>query len=101
MNGNSPPFPNPNVKPAIANVPTIRFAPLLDRDEVELAKLVAACETVGFFYVDLSDEGSNKMFTQLEAVSDLVKLWMKQPREKKCQTVTSKSRITRLLRLLY
>ncbi|KAK3314213.1 hypothetical protein B0H66DRAFT_374245 [Apodospora peruviana] len=86
----SPPFPNPAVKqPAVAQLQTIRFSPLLDRDEAELAKLTKACETDGFFYLDLSDMGADRLFADLDEASDLVKNWMKQPREKKCETITT------------
>ena len=87
---NPPPFPNATMNPSIANLQTIKFAPLLDRDETELKSLVRACEEDGFFYLDLSDQGAGKLFNNLDALSKLVKKWMKQPREKKCQTVTSK-----------
>ncbi len=82
-------FPNPSMQSIIAKLETTKFAPLLDRDEVELAKLAQACENEGFFYLDLSDRGSDRLFDDLERVSGLVKNWMKQPREMKCQTVTS------------
>ncbi|KAE8137268.1 hypothetical protein BDV38DRAFT_293023 [Aspergillus pseudotamarii] len=86
---NSPPFPNPGVVPRVANLHTVKFAPLLDRNETELAKLVEACEKDGFFYLDLCDKGAERLFQNLEEVSDLVKKWMTQPREQKCRTVTT------------
>ena len=86
----SPPFPDPTVEPKVAKLQTVKFAPLLDRDATEPAKLVSACENDGFFYLDLSDRGADRLFQSLEEVSELVKIWIKQPREKKCQTVTSK-----------
>lgn len=86
----SNPFPGSDPNPLFANLQTIKFAPLLDQDKDELAKLVRACETDGFFYLDLSDQGSQKLFDDLEFLSTAVKEWLRQPLEKKCETVTSK-----------
>ena len=84
------PFPNPQIEPQIAKLQTIKFSLLLDRNDFELAKLIKACETDGFFYLDLSDEGADKLYKDLDSASSIVKKWMSQPREKKCQTYTSK-----------
>jgi hypothetical protein len=90
LNPDSNPFPGFDPNPTIARQ-TVKFVTLLDQDRCELKKLVQACEADGFFYLDLSDRGSQKLFDDLESLSIFIKEWLNQPREKQCETITSKT----------
>ncbi|TID19645.1 2og-fe oxygenase family protein [Venturia nashicola] len=54
----------------VANLRTINFSKLVDRDSAEAQKLVLACQEVGFFYLDLTDPGSKDLLlNKQEAVA--------------------------------
>jgi isopenicillin N synthase-like dioxygenase len=63
----------------IAQIDTITFSKLLDRDPQQTNKLVSACENVGFFYLDISDVHSATMLRNLDALNLIMKDWFAQP----------------------
>lgn len=82
------PFPNQSIVPKTAELHTVIFSKLLDQDDVELAKMISACQRDGFFYLNLLDKGSDKMFKDLDNLTQIMKDWFAQPVESKLQTET-------------
>lgn len=82
------PFPNQLSIPQSAELHTITFSKLLDQDDAELAKMISACQTDGFFYLNLLDKGSDKMFKDLDNLTQIMKDWFAQPADSKLQTET-------------
>ena len=72
----------------LANLPTISWSRLLQHSEAEISALLSACETHGFFYLDLTDEGSANFLEELAAVNKITETWFRQPVEKKMETET-------------
>ncbi|KAK2009851.1 Clavaminate synthase-like protein [Colletotrichum eremochloae] len=83
-----PGLTHPTTAP-LAQLRTIKFSSLLDRDPAELTKLIRACEEVGFFYLDLTSPCDEKMLRNLEDLSALMKGWFMHSLEKKLQTRTA------------
>ncbi|KAF4835782.1 hypothetical protein CGCTS75_v002383 [Colletotrichum tropicale] len=48
-----------------ADLRTIKFESLFDKDHDSLEALIKACETDGFFYLDLQATGSEKFWKDL------------------------------------
>ena len=71
-----------------AFLPTINWSRLTQKSEAEISALLIACETHGFFYLDLTDEGSAAFLQELAAVNKVTEEWFRQPREKKLETET-------------
>ncbi|TXC09024.1 hypothetical protein FocTR4_00004551 [Fusarium oxysporum f. sp. cubense] len=71
-----------------ANLFTVKFSNLFDRDSREVDALLQACERDGFFYLDLRDSCSAKLWRDLERVSEMAKRWFSQPVEDKLKTPT-------------
>lgn len=71
-----------------ADLLTIDFARLFDKDPKEVANLVHACERDGFFYVDLNNPTSAKFWENLTRVDKITKEWFASPEEEKLQTPT-------------
>jgi isopenicillin N synthase-like dioxygenase len=63
----------------LANLDTITFSKLLDRNPEQVSKLLSACENVGFFYLDISDQYSATMLENLEGVNSAMREWFAQP----------------------
>jgi isopenicillin N synthase-like dioxygenase len=63
----------------LANLDTITFSKLLDRNPEQVSKLLSACENVGFFYLDISDQYSATMLENLEGVNRAMREWFAQP----------------------
>lgn len=66
-----------------AQLDTIVFTKLLDRDPEQVRKLMSACENVGFFYLDISDHYSASMLNNLENLNAVMRKWFAQPEAKK------------------
>ncbi|KAH6993967.1 hypothetical protein EDB82DRAFT_475724 [Fusarium venenatum] len=71
-----------------ADLYTVKFDNLFDRDEQELKTLIKACERDGFFYLDLQSSSSGKLWKDLDQVSEIAKQWFSQPAEIKLKTPT-------------
>ncbi|KAH7381965.1 hypothetical protein BKA64DRAFT_697724 [Cadophora sp. MPI-SDFR-AT-0126] len=67
----------------IAQLDTVVFSKLLDRDPEQIKKLISSCEKDGFFYLDISDQYSAKMLKTFEELSSTMKQWFAQPTEVK------------------
>ena len=72
----------------LANLPTINWSRLLQHSEAEISALLSACETHGFFYLDMTDEGSAVFLEQLASINEITKEWFRQPLDKKMETET-------------
>ena len=72
----------------LANLPTIHWSRLLQHCEAEISALLSACETHGFFYLDMTDEGSAVFLEQLASINEVTKEWFRQPLDKKMETET-------------
>ena len=74
---------------AIAQLDTIDFAKLLSQEPSEISKLLHACQTAGFFYVDIQGqsarsllEDEERMYKAMEAYFDQsMEIKMKDDRE--------------------
>ena len=66
-----------------ADLPTIAFDKLIDRDPQELSKLLAAGEKEGFFYLDLTKPESKGLYDDYENVLSIMKAWFNLPLEEK------------------
>jgi isopenicillin N synthase-like dioxygenase len=73
-------------KTPLANLKTIKFSQLVDGNEAVLKELTTACEHHGFFYLDLTDKGSGKMFRDLSKLRIIMKDWFAQPLSSKLKT---------------
>ncbi|KAJ5898822.1 hypothetical protein N7495_003566 [Penicillium taxi] len=71
-----------------AELSTIRFINLFDKDKSELRKLIAACENDGFFYLDLESSGSEKFWADLYEIDSITKKWFSQSTDVKLKTPT-------------
>lgn len=71
-----------------ADLSTIRFEKIFDKDEEEMARLVQACENEGFFYLDLRSPGSEKLWSDLRDVDSVTQRWFSQPADVKLKTPT-------------
>lgn len=71
-----------------ADLLTIDFANLFDKDPKELAKLIYACERDGFFYIDLQNPSSVNFWSDLFRVDEITKKWFALPEDVKLQTPT-------------
>lgn len=63
----------------LAKLDTITFSKLLDRNPEQVSKLMSACENVGFFYLDISDQYSATMLENLDRVNSAMRDWFAQP----------------------
>ena len=79
---------NPYDNVNIADLCTVKFHNLFDRDEQELETLLKACERDGFFYLDLQGSGSGTLWKDLDRVGKITKSWFAQPVEVKLKTPT-------------
>ncbi|KAK1715146.1 hypothetical protein BDP67DRAFT_400276 [Colletotrichum lupini] len=62
-----------------ANLDTVVFSKVLDRDPATIDKIISACENVGFFYLDISDQYSATMLENLDRLNIVMKDWFDQP----------------------
>ena len=67
----------------IAQLGTVVFSKILDRNPEQIKKLITACEKDGFFYLDISDQYAAKMLETFAELSSLMKEWFAQPTEVK------------------
>jgi isopenicillin N synthase-like dioxygenase len=66
-----------------AQLETLSFANLANRDQSELTKLLNACQNQGFFYLDVrGSSASNGLEDRLRALSS-TKKWFDSPTEEK------------------
>ena len=79
---------NPYDQVKTADLYTIKCENLFGRDEDEVQTLLKACERDGFFYLDLRSLGSEKLWQDLDQLSQITKRWFAQPAEEKLQTPT-------------
>ncbi|KAI4603389.1 hypothetical protein KJ359_006184 [Pestalotiopsis sp. 9143b] len=80
--------PQKNDPVALAALRTIDFSRLMDRNPVEMTKLILACQDVGFFYLDLNSPGCEGLLSNLQNVTEHMKRWFNQDRITKMKTVT-------------
>ena len=66
-----------------ADLRTLSFDKLIDRDPQELAKLLAAGEKEGFFYLDLTKPESQGLYKDYEDILSFMKVWFDNPLEEK------------------
>ncbi|GLA74670.1 hypothetical protein AtubIFM55763_005916 [Aspergillus tubingensis] len=71
-----------------ADLSTIQFINLFDKDKSELKKFIKACEKDGFFYLDLQHGGSEKFWTDLYEIDTIIKKWFSQPEHVKMKAPT-------------
>lgn len=71
-----------------ADLSTIQFYNLFDKNKSEMKKLLTACEEDGFFYLNLQSEGSEKFWKDLDEIDRLAKDWFAQPTAVKLKTPT-------------
>ncbi|KAJ0305762.1 hypothetical protein Brms1b_010656 [Colletotrichum noveboracense] len=71
-----------------ADLRTIKFESLFDKDHDSLEALIKACETDGFFYLDLQATGSEKFWKDLKEIDEVTKNWFSQSTEVKLKTPT-------------
>ncbi|KAJ0269944.1 hypothetical protein Brms1b_010657 [Colletotrichum noveboracense] len=71
-----------------ANLHTLNFRSLVNKDEKSLSTLLSACENHGFFYLDLRDWESGSMLKNYESAGQIMKQWFNQPLEEKLRTET-------------
>ena len=67
----------------IAPLETIDFASLVRKDPGEIAKLLKSSQTHGFFYVDLQNDATNQILTDLQGILRVVERYFDQPLEVK------------------
>ncbi|KAK6826141.1 hypothetical protein PG987_013635 [Apiospora arundinis] len=72
----------------VASLRTIDFSKLIDRDAMEMTKLILACQEVGFFYLDLSSSGCENLLFNRDVVSGHMEQWFNQDKAEKAKTVT-------------
>ncbi|KAI0913822.1 hypothetical protein F4823DRAFT_640362 [Ustulina deusta] len=72
----------------VAQLNTVVFSKILDRDPEQMKSLMTAIQTVGFFYLDLSDKYSEGMLNNLKRCSSVMKDWFSQPNAVKSQYKT-------------
>lgn len=80
--------PQKDTPVALAALRTIDFSRLMDRNPVEMTKLILACQEVGFFYLNLNSPGCEGLLSNLENVTEHMKQWFNQDRITKMKTVT-------------
>lgn len=66
-----------------AELQTVNFAKILDKDEAEIRRLTSACENYGFFYLDLTDRACSRVIDDLHQLKQIMTSWFSQPTEKK------------------
>lgn len=71
-----------------AELQTLSFSKLVARDESELRALLSACETYGFFYLDLHDWKSGEMLRDRDGTDAILEDWFRLPLEVKEKTET-------------
>jgi isopenicillin N synthase-like dioxygenase len=71
-----------------ADLQTLSFSKLVARDESELRALLSACETYGFFYLDLHDWKSGEIVRDRDATDVILEEWFRLPLEVKEKTET-------------
>lgn len=62
---------------------TIDFAHLLAKEPAEIAKLIKASETLGFFYLNLQSEASQQILAATQGVYRVIEEYFCQPQELK------------------
>ncbi|KAK1985470.1 hypothetical protein LZ30DRAFT_708340 [Colletotrichum cereale] len=62
-----------------ATLDTVTFSKVLDRDPETMKTIISACENVGFFYLDISDQYSATMLNNLDKLNSVMKDWFAQP----------------------
>ncbi|KAJ3572847.1 hypothetical protein NPX13_g4913 [Xylaria arbuscula] len=72
----------------VAKLKTVVFSKILDRDPEQMDNLMSAIQTVGFFYLDLSDKYSEGMLKNLEKCSSVMEDWFNEPDTVKSQYKT-------------
>lgn len=63
----------------VAHLETIDFAKLLAHEEAEISKLVSACATAGFFYVDLRGQSARTLIEDEESMYQAMAEYFDQP----------------------
>jgi isopenicillin N synthase-like dioxygenase len=73
--------------PVLANLHTIRYQKLLDNEPQELSRLLNACQTDGFFYLDL--RSASLLLDLYRNLMTLTEKYFDQPVESKLLDVVS------------
>ena len=68
---------------SIAPLETVDFSRLVTRDEAEISKLLASCQTHGFFYLDLQNAESRPILEDAQHVVRIMENYFAQPLEVK------------------
>lgn len=68
-----------------AVIQTVAFDKLVRRDATELARLLAACEQEGFFYLDLTSPESKSLYDDYKSVLSVMKEWFNESPEEKAK----------------
>lgn len=63
----------------VAQLEAVSFSQLLRRDELELSKLLRACQKDGFFYLDLANGSKSQMLRDWKTMLPLMQRWFDQP----------------------
>ncbi|KAK3314215.1 hypothetical protein B0H66DRAFT_630699 [Apodospora peruviana] len=77
----------PQLSP-LANLQTIDFDKLVNKDADEVRRLVEICTNDGFLYLDLTQWNGGKLLKSLDECNNIVKDWFTKPIEEKAATVT-------------
>lgn len=67
----------------IAPLETIDFARLAAKEPSEVAKLLKSSQTLGFFYLDLQNDATKRITTDLQDVLSVTEKYFDQPHELK------------------
>ncbi|GAW12958.1 hypothetical protein ANO14919_023310 [Xylariales sp. No.14919] len=70
---------SPHAFKPVAKLNVVAFSKVLDRDPEQMNSLMTAIQTVGFFYLDISDKYSESMLKNLEECSSVMKSWFSEP----------------------
>lgn len=80
------PSPYADERPfSVAQLQTFSFQKLSNKDPAEVARLLAAGERDGFFYLDLTAPGSQGLWDDYQGVLSTMKSFFEQPLEEKRQ----------------
>lgn len=72
-------------KSNLANLQTIKFAKLANKEPAELQRLLDACQQQGFFYLDLAESGSSEGLETRQNALSVTKKWFESPMEEKME----------------
>ncbi|KAK2603584.1 hypothetical protein QQS21_004264 [Conoideocrella luteorostrata] len=77
-----------DLAPGEATLQVLNFQSLLTGDKTEQAKLLSACEDLGFFYLDLRSWEAGSMLQKIDDLWQVMVPWFEQPLDEKSKTET-------------